>query len=156
SLAAFYSHSQNAMRNEFDIFKSNQDWFKSNILGATLSIPIFSSGGRLSKIQQASLELKKTSNNKIFVGESLTLGVIQAKADYATSLSKYQNEKSNMGLSKRIFDRTQIKFNEGLSSSMDLTQAHNQYLSSQTSYFNTIFELLAAKNKLDKAINNYK
>ncbi len=156
SISAFYSYNQKAMRNDFDFFESGKDWFPSNIVGATLNIPIFSSGLKLSRVQQAKLELEKARNSKEMVSQGLILGVQQANSDFSTASEKYNNEKSNMKITKRIYDRTLIKFNQGMSSSLELTQVHNQYLNSQSNYFNAIFELLNAKNKLDKALNKYK
>ena len=156
SVSAFFNHKQNAMRDNFDLFESGKDWFPSNIVGASISIPIFSSGLKISKVQQAKLELEKAINNKDMVSQNLILGVQQANSDFSTAVDKYNNEKSNMKLTKRIYDRTLIKYKEGISSSLDLTQVHNQYLNSQSNYYNSIFELLNAKNKLDKALNNYK
>ena len=156
SISAFYSYNQKAMRNDFDFFESEKDWFPSNIVGASLNIPIFSSGLKLSRVQQAKLELEKARNSKEMVSQGLILGVQQANSDFSTATEKYNNEKSNMKITKRIYDRTLIKFNQGMSSSLELTQVHNQYLNSQSNYFNAIFELLNAKNKLDKALNKYK
>ena len=90
------------------------------------------------------------------VSQGLILAVQQTNSDFNTAAEKFNNEKASMELTKRIYDRTLIKFNQGMSSSLELTQVHNQYLNSQSNYFNAIFELLNAKNKLDKALNNYK
>ncbi len=46
-------------------------------------------------------------------------------------------------------------FRNGTASSLEVTQAQNQMLSSQTNYYTSILELLQAKNNLDKALNNY-
>ncbi|MBL6964352.1 MAG: TolC family protein, partial [Bacteroidetes bacterium] len=55
---------------------------------------------------------------------------------------------------KRIYDKTLIKYKEGMVSSMDLSQANSQYLNAQTNYFNALVEVLQAKNKLDNLLNN--
>jgi hypothetical protein len=38
---------------------------------------------------------------------------------------------------------------------VELTQQHNQFFDSERKYFQTVFSLLDAKNKLDKALGNY-
>ena len=48
-----------------------------------------------------------------------------------------------------------VKYKEGISSSMDVIQAHNQYLTAQGDYIRALMELLNAKNALDKLMNNY-
>jgi outer membrane protein TolC len=41
-----------------------------------------------------------------------------------------------------------------MASSLELTQANNQYLNSNSAYTNAILELLNAKVTLDKTLNN--
>ncbi|MEN8868259.1 MAG: TolC family protein, partial [Flavobacteriales bacterium] len=50
SLNAFFTHQQNALRNDFDLLESGQPWFPTTIWGLNLSVPIFSSGSRSSKV----------------------------------------------------------------------------------------------------------
>ncbi len=148
SLSAFYTHEELKNEPEFN-------FIPPDIIGVSLNIPIWGSGSKLYKIQQAKLELKKIKNTKLQLAQSLQLGVKQARTEFQNAQEKYYNEKDNMNLSKKIYDKTLIKFKEGLSTSMELTQTQNQYLTAQSNYFTAIFELLNAKNKLDKALNNF-
>jgi outer membrane protein TolC len=43
-------------------------------------------------------------------------------------------------------------YREGMATSLELTQASDQFLSTQAGYINAMFELLNAKNKLEKAL----
>ncbi|PKP39029.1 MAG: hypothetical protein CVT98_03655, partial [Bacteroidetes bacterium HGW-Bacteroidetes-15] len=61
SLSAFFSHQQQNFSNEFDVFSGGR-WFPTTIVGATLTLPILSSGSRLSKVSQAKIELEKMEN----------------------------------------------------------------------------------------------
>ena len=56
-------------------------------------------------------------------------------------------------IGKKVFDKTSIKYKEGVSSSLDLTQINNQYLQTQTNYIAALVELLNAKIRLDKSLN---
>lgn len=156
TISAFYSHQQNAMREKFNYFESNDDnWFESNVVGLQIDMPIFSSGSRLSKVQQAQIELEKTQNMKRQVEQSLKMNVKQARTEYMSALEKYYTQKSSLELSQKIYNRSMKQFKAGMSSSNELTQNHNQMLNTQSAYFQAIFELLNSKNKLDKALNNY-
>ena len=64
TLTAYLSHQQMAMRNEFNFFGSEGDWYPATMLGVNLSIPVFSSGMRKSRIGQARIDLEKTQNIK--------------------------------------------------------------------------------------------
>jgi outer membrane protein TolC len=63
-------------------------------------------------------------------------------------------ELKNMELAKKIYNKTLVKYKEGVSTSMDLTTAQNQYLTTQGNYFNTILQLLNANSNLNKALGN--
>jgi outer membrane protein TolC len=46
-----------------------------------------------------------------------------------------------------------VKYEEGISSSIELTTANNQLLESQANFINAAFQLIQAKSNLDKALN---
>jgi outer membrane protein len=150
-LSASYTYQQMAMRNEFNFLKANEPWFPTSFLAVNLNIPIFSSGFRASRVQQAKLQLEKSSLATRQVEQSLKLQMQQALADYETALEKFNTQKDNLGLAQRIMQRTTIMHREGLASSLELTQANDQLLATQANYLNAMFELLNAKNNIEKA-----
>jgi len=147
TLAAFYQHQEKP-------FKADFDFSFPDIAGASLSIPIFSSGMRNAKVAQANIELEKSRNTKKMAVQGLMLEAQQSHIMLQSSFEKFINEKSNQELAKSIYNKTLIKYKEGMSSSMDLTVANSQYLSAQSNYFNALLEVLQAKNKLDNILNN--
>ena len=155
TVSAYWSHTRNAMRDSFNFFDFREKWYPITIAGFKVDIPIFKSGEQRSKVQLAEIALRQTRNTKRQLSQSLLLEVSQAKINLTTAHENYLNVKENRALSKRVYDVTLIKYKEGISSSMDLIQAHNQYLAVESDYINSISELLNAKNKLDKATNNY-
>lgn len=126
-----------------------------DILGVSINIPIFSSGQRMSKVSQARLDLDKTRLSKKDVSQSLILEFGKAQSDYQTAFSNFTMNKESMELSKRVYDKTIIKYREGVSSSFELTQNQNQFLTAESNYFNSVLSLLGAKVKLDRILNKY-
>jgi len=120
----------------------------------SVNIPIFSSGQRNSMVAQRKLELDKIRNSKALATDGLRLEFINARNEFRTSYEKFINEKHNVELAGKIYDKISIKYKEGLSGSLDMTTAQNQYLTAQSNYFSAAYNLLAAKNKLDKLTNN--
>lgn len=147
TISGFYKHQGQLESPEFN-------FFNPNMVGISLNVPIFSSFGRSAKLQQAKLELIKTQNTKIQVVDGLQLQIAQARNELSSSFEKYTVEKENLTLAEKIFDDTVLKFKNGFSSGLELTQAQNQMLNTQASYFTAMFEVLKAKNTLDKALNN--
>lgn len=124
------------------------------MVGVSMNIPIFSSGLRWSRISQARIGLMKAQNSKYMVSESLKMGYSDAKTGYLNAMDKYQSNKNNLILSEKIYNRTLIKYKQGMASSLELSQAQNQYLQNQTGYYMSLFELISSKNKLEKYLSN--
>jgi len=155
TLNGFIFVQENAQRNEFNIFQVNEPWFLTSATGLSMKIPILSSGYRKSRVSQAKIDLEKIQNTKEQVAEGLRLSITQSRSEFRTALENFNREKQNVDLSLEIYRKTLTKYNEGVVTSVELTQQHNQFLDSQRKYFLTVFNLLDAKNRLDKALGNY-
>lgn len=154
-LSASFTHQQQAMRNEFNVFDSGENWFPSTILGLSLSIPIWSSGLRSARIQQAQLEVEKVMLNRDQLTEAAQLEYRMAYADMLNAINQYNTSRESLDLAERIQTRTGIKYKEGLAGSLDLTQAQNQFLSAQGNYISSMLQLLNAKVRLKKSLNQF-
>lgn len=126
-----------------------------NMLGLSVTLPIFSSGQRYSKVGQAKLALKKSEIAKEQAARSLTMEYLQSRDDFNTAWDKYLSSKSSMALSKKVFNETTIKFNNGMATSMELTQANDKLLQAIGSLYSAEFDLLKAKIRLDKVTSSY-
>ena len=154
SISAFISHNQNAMRNEFNFFKKTDDrWYPTTVVGLNVNIPVFTSGMRAAKIQQVRMELEKTKNQKDNVEKGLKLELLQTRYHFKDALEKSRNTRKNVQIAKKIYEKTLIKYRQGISSSLELTQTHNQYLASESNHTQAVVELLNSKVRLDKALN---
>jgi outer membrane protein len=156
SLGAFVSHQENAFRNQFNFLDFNRPWYPATVWGINLRVPIFDSGMRYSRVSQAKLEYQKAENLTVLAEQSLKLQADNARADLINAFERLNTEKQNLFLAEKIQKKTLIKYQEGLSSSLELNQVQNQFLTTQGSYIMTIFELLNAKARFEKALNSTK
>lgn len=148
TISAFYRH-QEYMKEPPINFQPK------DVLGASLSIPIFTSGSRLSKIGQARIDLKKATLAKENANQALTMEFERAKNDYVTAYNNFINNKESMQLSNSIYNKNIIKFHEGVGTSLELTQSQNQYLTAQSNYYNSVLSLLNSKAKIDRILSKY-
>jgi outer membrane protein TolC len=155
TISAFYSFQWNAFRDDFNFFNFNENWFRTQILGININMPIFTSGVQKAKVAQASIALKQAQNAKIQASQGLAVEAASARSTLDSAYENYLNTQENMELSKKVYDATLFKYNEGVASSLDLTQAHDQYLAAQSDFIQAISGLLTAKNKLDRLNSNY-
>ena len=154
SLSAFYSMDFAAQRDEFNFLDSNENWYKASMVGLSFNVPIFSSGLRRAGVSQKKIAYEQAKNNKEFAAEGLEVEFVQYKYDFANALEKYRSDKKNLELSEKVVRVTNIKYTEGLATSLELTQVNNQYLQALTNYTSSMVEVLNAKIRIDLLMNN--
>lgn len=145
TLAGFYRHHEQLNTPSFN-------FAVKDVVGASLTVPIFSSGQRSSKISQARFDLEKSRLNRENAAQGLIMEFETALSGYQTAHSNFQTTLESLNLSKKVFDKTVIKFREGVASSFDLTQIQNQFLTAETSHYAAVLTLLNAKAKLDRIL----
>jgi len=150
TLSGFYQYNQSGQAD-----KLNQlDWYGSQVLGLQLNIPIFASGQRYSKIRKAQIDLESLKTNKSLVADQLLMQEKQYKYDLIDANEQFISKKDNVELASRIFKSVENKYKQGVASSLDLTQAHNNYLQAVSDYTSSLMNLLQNKLALDKLLNN--
>lgn len=154
TLSAYLNHQQMAIRQDFNFFSANEYWYPSTQFGFNLNIPVFASGMRKAKIGQSIIEFEKTKNQKKDLSNALELQVQQARIDFRTAYQKYLNERSNIELAQKIFDRTSTKYQNGMVSSLEMTIATEQLTGVQTGIISAMVELLTTKLSLDISLGN--
>ncbi len=127
-----------------------------DIVGVTLTLPIVTSGLRLANIGQAKYDLMKTRLNKENVEQGLVMEFETAKSSYQTAYSNYTTNKESMDLARKVYDKSVIKYKEGVSTSFELTQNQAQFLTAESNYYNSVLSLLNAKAKLDRILSSSK
>lgn len=152
SMNGFYTFQQDAYGNDFNFFGEEGKWYTNQVLGVSLSVPIFSSGNRSAKLQQAKLELEKIKVMQNQLQQGLSLRVRTVKSEFNNSFLIYQNKKLAVTNAEKIYKKTEIKYRSGLSTSLELSQTYNQYLTSQIEYLTSILELFVKKAELEKEL----
>jgi outer membrane protein len=155
TVTAYVTFSQSAMREKFNFFSRGEKWYPAATLGFNLAVPVFTSGLRLARVAQTRLELEKAQNLKIQVADGLKLAMSQARTDFAAALEREKNTAKMVVLAQRIFDNTRSKFGQGLVTTMELTQAHNQYLSAESNHAQVVVQVLDVRVRLDKILNHH-
>ena len=150
-LRGFFNYQQNAFSNKFDL-NGGSGFFPTTLWGVNLEVPIFGGGLYNANLAKAKLDVEKAEIQKLQVEEGLKLGQKSAKTAYLNALDSYQSQKENLALADKIERKTTIKFKEGVASSLELTQAQNQYLQTQGSYIGALFQLVKSRLQLEKSL----
>ena len=146
SITGFYSNTQKILRPDFDMTPPN-------MLGLQMNVPIFASGMRKANWDQAKINYETTLNNKALLTDQLLIQEKQLRYNLTTAIEQYESQKENVAVSKRVFDNLNMKYEQGLVSSLDLTTANSNYLQSETNYITATMQLLQADLALNKLLN---
>lgn len=153
-LNAFFDYKHQAFREKFDLFDFDQSWYPQTLWGIQLSVPIWDNLGGLASINKAKLEQQKVKNRLADIEQALKMQAITAKDDFTSALEQLETSNKNVALASRIKEKTLMKYQEGLATSMELTQAENQQIQAQTEYINTLFKAMDAKLQMKVVLEN--
>ncbi len=152
NLSATYNWGKTGMGENWNLYKSSVPWYKSSLISFNLTIPIFSSGMRAAKVKQARFELEKAENDQLQAVQNLQKDYITAIADMESAIDQYENTTDNKQLALRIYEKSKIKYNNGIITSADLAVTESQFITAQSNWVSSAMQLFNAKINLDKAI----
>jgi len=150
SLGASIYYNKNGMGDKL----SELQFFPNSMLGFQLQVPIFGSGVRYSKIKKAQINLEKAQNNREMVTDQLLMQEKQLRYNLLSASEQYKSQKDNIEIAERVLKSFQNKYDQGMASSLELTQANNNYLTAQNNYLSSLMNLLQTKVAFDKLMNN--
>lgn len=143
SIAGFYSYT-------YKLMTSNFDMAAPHMIGLQMNIPLFSSGVRTAQTRQAFIDLKTMQNNRDLLGDQLRIQDKQLRYNLINAMETYNNMKSNIDVSRRVYNSLKLKYEQGLISGLELVTADNNYIKAETDYISSALQLLDARLELDK------
>lgn len=154
SLSFFGNYNYNAMRQEFTFFDANKDWYPGSSIGIKLSIPVFDGLQRNSRLSQSELNIRIAKESLLQTEQSIKVDISNYETQYKNALENIFNEKANLDLAESIYNNTQLEYQEGASSTLDLIQSESSYMVAQNTYFSRLLDLYIARLNLEKSKGN--
>nr|WP_305067250.1 TolC family protein [Mangrovivirga halotolerans] len=140
-------------RNDFgDLMNFSDSWFDYSNVGVRLTIPIFDGLRKSSIIQQRKLDLEKLDEDRMMLRNNIDLNIKKARIDVENAVNTLNTQEENMQLAKDVYNAAQLKYTEGIGSSLELTEANSEYLTEQNNYYIALFEALMARVELERAL----
>ncbi|MFN5422371.1 MAG: TolC family protein [bacterium] len=152
TISTYWSYSKNALRQSFNFFDSNQQWFKTSVWGLNLNLPIFDAGQKLQRTRQANLNLQKTKNTIENVQRAIDLQLTASSIMFKNALSSLDVQERNVQLADRVYNTTKKKYEQGLGSSFELLQTETELETAQSNYFQSLYDAVNAKIAYTKAL----
>lgn len=140
----------------YKILKPTIDFSPKHSASITMQIPVFSGLQRKAQLDQEKIILEQTTLNKSLLEDQLHLQEEQYKFNLTNALEDYTLQKENIEVARKVLQNYQYKYNAGAVSSLDLTQANNNYLTAENNFTSACLTLLQAQTQLEKLYNELK
>ncbi len=124
-----------------------------NMIGAQLSIPIFTSGRTYAAVKDAKLSYEKQLNTLQDTELALNVQYRQLAYNLRSALEKYEIQKQNVEVARRVFDNIAKKYEHGVASSLDVTNSGTNLITAQSSFVQSLLEIINARVSLEQLLN---
>jgi outer membrane protein TolC len=131
-----------------DLYSRN---FPSSYFGLTLNVPIFSGGQRINQLRQSKIAVLKSQNDLETIKNGMLLQANAAQINYTNGLKSLENQKENQKLANEVLRVAKIKYQQGVGSSIEVTQAQTDLQTADNNYIQSLYDALVSKVDLDKA-----
>jgi outer membrane protein TolC len=146
TIGMFYNYTYKLKASTFDMSPNN-------VIGLQATIPIFASGQRHSKIQQAKIKVETAQNSKELATEQLLLQEKQLRFNLNNAIETLHLQKEALAVSQRVLESITRKYRQGVSSSLDVTTANTSLLQAQGNYISAVNNVITAQTELEKLLN---
>jgi multidrug efflux system outer membrane protein len=152
TVSAFYDYNLAYENNRLNDLLSTS--YPSQLVGISLSIPIFTGFSRINSVRRAKLQREQLD----FTEKNLRS---QIYSEYTTSLASYKSNFFDLGLlqknvtmARRTYFVVELQYKQGIVAYLNVITAQSNLISSEISYINALFQTLSSKIDLEKAMGN--
>ena len=151
SLVAFGSHNRQLQRN--DLFDSNENpWIPTTVVGVTLNVPIFDGFTKRAQKERALARSEKTRVQIQEFEQGARLALANAEASVRNARLNVELRENSIELAEEIYRVAQIKFREGVGSSLEVNSAQSELYQAQDALTNALYDLAVAYVDYEDAI----
>jgi outer membrane protein TolC len=124
-----------------------------NMIGASISMPLLTSGTRYASIKSAKIAQQETANSRRQAEDGLRVQYNQLRYDLASALETYDIQRRNLDVTQRVFANVTEKYNYGRASSLEVTTASTDIISAQSNYIQAVMSVISAQVALEDLLN---
>jgi outer membrane protein len=154
---AAYLPTLSAMMNSAVTYQSNSfgtlfnTSYPATYVGLNLTVPIFNGFQRRNQVKQTEIAVQKSQNSLYSLKNALSLQASQARITYVNGLQSLNNQKQSRALAEEVLRVSKIKYQQGVGSSIEVTQAQTALEQANNNYIQSLYDSLVSKVDLDKA-----
>jgi outer membrane protein len=149
TLSAFGNTSYIYQANNFSDLYARR--FPTTVVGLQLNVPIFTGFQKLNQVRQAAIEVRKSDNLLNNARNGILLQQEAARITYSNSIQSLNNQRNNMNVAREVLRVSRIKYQEGVGSSLEVTQAQTALEEAENHYIQALYDALISKVDLENA-----
>ncbi len=123
-----------------------------NMIGASVSLPLFQSGTRVAKIKGAKIDYQKNLNSKMQAEDGLRVQYNQLCYDLVSAIESYNIQRENLDVTRRVFRNVSEKYTYGRASNLEVTNASTDILNAQSNYIQAVMSVVKAQVALENLL----
>lgn len=150
SISGFVNYSSNYLNNDFN--KLYDKSFPSSVFGLKLSVPIFQGTKRIQELKKSQLQEKRIDLDLLNAKSSINTQYEQAMATYKANLNDWKTAKSNVEISRQVYNTIKLQYDEGIKTYLDLMTSETDLRTAQLNYLNSLYSLLSSKLDVQQAL----
>jgi len=139
-----------AMNNDFKF--NTYKWNPYSMLTVSLSVPIFSGGSRLQKINQTKVSINQMYWQRDDLKRNLQLAVKQYMDDMNTCIKRFDAAQKGVNQAERGQMIAQKRYDTGAGTLLELNDAELALTQSRLNYNQAIYDYMVSKAELDKVL----
>jgi len=130
----------------------NSFWAPTFVVGLGLRVPILDGFGRDAKIERQELAYEIAQTQRDQLKQLIDIEIANGQTQYEAALQRLEHQKKTLALAEKIYTTTQIKYKEGVGTSLELSTAERDLFTTQRNYTQALYDVLVAKTNFEKAL----
>jgi outer membrane protein len=135
-----------------DISAWDSDTVRSDSIGISVSIPIFTGFDRIFSERAQTKQLEASRENYLQSERDVEQDVLRSWQNYNTSVKSFETSFNSLAVANQLKDVALGRYKEGLGTILDVLNAQISYSSSLQSYLTSRYSLLATRVDLVRAV----
>ena len=128
--------------------------YPTSAIGVGIALPIFQGTRRIQNLRRAQLQEERLEQEGRNLRNVINTQYQAALANYKSDLYEWQTLQNNVEIAEEVYNIIKLQYDEGIKTYLELIVAETDLRAAQLNYYNALYQVLASKLDLEKALGN--
>jgi outer membrane protein TolC len=150
TVSAFFNYDYEMQNNKFSSLFSNA--YPYSYMGLSLSIPIFTGFSRIQNVHRSRLQEQMLDLAEVGMKSQINTEYESSLANYKSNLYNLKALEENTAMAKDVYGIISLQYQQGIVPYLNVITAESNLITSEIGYLTALFQVLASKVDLEKAM----